>query len=413
MKDKVNFTKALLSGLEAPPKGQRFVLRDTKATGLQCRMTSAGVKTFSVFRRVKGGQPERVTLGKFPDMSIEQARTAASTINAAIASGGSPAQVKRAHKEEMTFGELFAEYLQRHAKPKKRSWKRDEQNYHLYLERPLARKKLSEIERQALGRIHSGILNQPRLSETKAKKPKLKSGATANRVLALASSVFGWGMDAGLCTSNPVKGIKREKEKSRDRFLQADEARGFFESVAMEPNDAIRDYALLSVLTGARRADVISMRWDQVSLTQREWRIPRTKNEESLTVPLTDEAIQILEARKDNGSKFVFPGEGKTGHLAEPRRGWERILKRAGIKNLRLHDLRRTLASWQIKTGTTLAIVGKTLNHKSPQATAVYARLDLDPVRKSVETATSALLEAAGVKKAAEVKPFKKIGGRD
>ncbi len=94
-------------------------------------------------------------------------------------------------------------------------------------------------------------------------------------------------------------------------------------------------------------------------------------------------------------SPYVFPGEGKCGHLVEPKAGWERVLKKAGLENLRIHDLRRTLASWQAKTGASLLIVGKTLGHRSPQATAVYAHLDLDPVKEAMKTATTAILAAA------------------
>ena len=107
-------------------------------------------------------------------------------------------------------------------------------------------------------------------------------------------------------------------------------------------------------------------------------------------------------------SEFVFPGTGKNGHLAEPRKGWERILKRAGIADLRIHDLRRTLGSWQAKTGASLAIIGKSLNHKHQNTTAIYARLDLDPVRASINTATNAMLTAAGLKDTAEVIKIKK-----
>lgn len=410
MSRKVNFTKAVIEAVKPPPKGQRLVLIDTKAAGLQCRITHTGVKTFSVYRRVKGGQPERVTLGKFDDMSVEQARTEAAKINASIASGGSPAQVKRAHKNETTFKELFDEYLERHAKHKKRTWKEDQSRYPRYLERPLGHKRLSQITRNDIASIHAGITKQ--IKQTKkivpADQQKHKTGASANRVLALISSVFNWGMTAGLCDKNPAKGIKKNPERSRDRFIQSDELPNFFKSLAIEENLAIRDYVLLSLLTGARRENVLSMRWDQVSLQRKEWRIPRTKNGEPQTIPLGDEIMQVLNERKDNESDFVFPGEGETGHLVEPRKGWERILKRAGIKDLRIHDLRRTMGSWQAKTGASLVIIGKSLGHKSQVATQVYSRLDLDPVRKSVETATSAMLEAAGIKKTAEIKQFKK-----
>lgn len=96
------------------------------------------------------------------------------------------------------------------------------------------------------------------------------------------------------------------------------------------------------------------------------------------------------------------------GHIVEPKKAWKRVLERAGIDDLRIHDLRRTLGSWQAKTGASLTIVGKSLNHKSPSTTAIYARLDLDPVRESVDRATGAILAAAGVKETASIVSIKK-----
>jgi integrase len=94
-----------------------------------------------------------------------------------------------------------------------------------------------------------------------------------------------------------------------------------------------------------------------------------------------------------------FPAlTGKTGHLVEPKKAWKRLLDRAGLSNLRIHDLRRTLGSWQAKTGASLLVIGKSLNHKSTQSTAIYARLDLEPVRESINLATTAMLNAAGRK---------------
>ena len=393
MSKRFNFTKASLDALSLPPPGKRSVFHDTKSRGLQIRVTSSGVKTFSMYRRIKGGQPERVTLGRYPEMTIEQARRAAAKINAAIEDGENPAEVKRAHKEELTFAELFNEYIERHARLRKRTWTEDEQRSRQYLEKPLDTKKLSTIDRRTIGAIHSSI--------TRAGRP-----AVANRVLALVSSVFGRAVEWGHVEHNPARGIRRNPEKSRDRFLRADELPRFFEALAQEPNTSIRDYILISLLTGARRGNVQAMRWDEVYLNDAVWRIPETKNGTPQNVTLSPEAIEILEERKEAaeaGATFVFPGTGKSGHLAEPYKGWKRILSRAGISDLRIHDLRRTLGSWQARTGASLVVIGKSLNHKSQQTTAIYARLDLDPVRESVNTATAAILEAAGVKKPADV----------
>lgn len=108
--------------------------------------------------------------------------------------------------------------------------------------------------------------------------------------------------------------------------------------------------------------------------------------------------MDILKSRQasENPSPFVFPSStSASGHLEEPKRGWQRIIERANIKDLRIHDLRRSLGSWQASTGASLSIIGKSLGHKNVATTAIYARLNLDPVRESVETATAAMLEAA------------------
>lgn len=192
------------------------------------------------------------------------------------------------------------------------------------------------------------------------------------------------------------------------------------------------------------------MAWRDVDLEGSVWRIEVTKNGTPQTVTLSPEAISILTDRKrqTTGSRYVFPGHGKTGHIVEPKKSWATILIRSSIHrlldhlqaegaigleeletannllitapakaekhylavaktmqidpavydmtDLRIHDLRRTLGSWQAKTGASLAIIGKSLNHRSHQATAIYARLDLDPVRQSVNTATQAIFAAAG-----------------
>jgi integrase len=330
-------------------------------------------------------------IGKYPDLSVEQARNRAAEINSAFATGENPAEVKRGKKAEQTFANLFADYLEQHAKRNKRTWKEDESQYHNYLAKPLGNKKLSAITRANVASIHSNI--------TKAGR-----STTANRVKALISSIFGWSISAGLWHANPATGIRLNKEKSRDRFIQGDELPRFFQALAEETNETMRDYFLLSLLTGARRSNVLAMQWADVNLDRAEWRIKETKNGTPQTVTLSPEAIEVLQARKPaEPSQFVFPGIGKSGHLAEPKKGWQRILERAGITDLRIHDLRRTLGSWQAKTGASMAIIGKSLNHKNQNTTAIYARLDLDPVRESVNTATNAIMIAAGVRKGGEV----------
>ena len=449
MAQQIKFTDSAIAALPIPSDDRRVEFADTVLRGLRLRVSPSGVKTFSLLRRVRNGPMERCTLGRFPDdLKTEGARTKAQQLNGIIAGGANPGEVKRAHKGEPTFAKLFTEYIERHATPNKRTWREDQQKYRDYLQ-PLARKKVSKITRQDLASIQSQL--------TGSGHPTL-----ANRVKDLMSSVFSKAVSWGYLDSNPAKGIEDNREKSRERFLKPGELPRVFAALAGELNVNFREYFLMAILTGARRANVRAMRWRDVDIEQREWRIPTTKNDAPLTVPLVPEAITILKMRqKSTGAgRYVFPSDrsdSKNGYMSGERKAWLRVIDRdeltqlrqriasAGhrldevdgesltkglarsraavrrlklstegtrIEDVRIHDLRRTLGSWQARTGASLVIIGKTLGHKSQQASAVYARLDTDPVRQAMETATSALLEAAGLKKPATVRNMGQRTGR-
>ncbi len=293
----MNFTKAILESIPLPVKGQRLVFHDTKVEGLQCRISSKGTITFSHFRRVRGGSPERVTLGKLTSITVDQARTMAKELNYAVDTRQNPAELIRSKKTEMTFGELFSTYLEKHSKLKKRTWKVDKRNYDLYLAAPLGKKRLSQITKAMIAQIHIDITCQPKKSVRKKGDGivSLKSGSTANRILALVSSCFNWAIGNGICETNPTKQIKKNKERSRKRFLQHEELPAFFNAVQAEENPIIRDFILIALFTGARRSTVLSMEWKDISFIQNEWRMPRQKNDEPQIIPLGDEAMEILK----------------------------------------------------------------------------------------------------------------------
>jgi integrase len=282
--------------------------------------------------------------------------------------------------------------VERPAQPHKRTWKEDEAQYKRYLARWKARK-LSEVRPADVTALHAKIGRE-------------SGHYAANRMLALLSAMFNYAARLGYAGGNPAKGVKHFKEQSRDRFLRADELRAFFDALGDEQTPPLwRDFFTVALLTGARRANVLSMKWADLELERGLWRIPesQSKNKEPLLCVLPPAAVEILRRRADENdalededrSPFVFPGRGRTGHVADPTKPWEDVLARAKIKDLRLHDLRRTLGSWQAAAGASLSIIGRSLGHKNVATTAIYARLDLDPVRASVNTAADAIMAAA------------------
>ena len=392
--EKVNFTKAVIVDAVAPERGRRY-LYDAEEAGLVLQITAAGRKTFQLYKKHQG-RPVRVTFGTWPEITVEQARKKARKAKTDLDAGANPNDDLRQKRQEMTFADLFGQYMVRHAKVRKLTWQEDQNQFDRYLG-AFAKKKLSAITRKDVAALHA------RIGKT--------APTAANRVLSLLSSVFGRAIEFDLWAgANPCTGVRKFPEQSRDRFLSGDELRRFFEALEQEPNDTARDFFSVALLTGARRSNVLEMMWADIDLDAATWRIGRTKNGTPQTVALVEPVVELLrERRRQATSVFVFPGTGKTGHYMEPKRAWKTLLKRAGIEGARVHDLRRTLGSWQAMTGASLPVIGKSLNHKNQSTTAIYARLDLDPVRSAMEKAAAAMLATRD--QAPKVVPFKKAGG--
>lgn len=384
----LNFTKAALLRLPPADKGVKQYYYDEREAGLVLAVTSGGAKSFYLYKRIEG-RPERLLLGRFPDLSIENARKAAQEAKGLIAQGINPQKERRAVRDEMTFGALFADYMEKYSKVHKRSWAYDEREVNKFLPHWFKRR-ISSIDKAEVERLHAKVGKENGLYQ-------------ANRLLERIRSIFNKAIDWGWAGVNPAVGIQKYREKSRDRFLQPDELPRFFEALSNEPNEAARDFFLLSLLTGARKSNMLAMRWKDINFTTETWRIEETKNADPLTVHLPRQAVDLLKARKlESDSPWVFPAESASGHLADPKKAWTRILKEAGIENLRIHDLRRTLGSYQAATGANGYIIGKSLGHRSQQSTAIYARLNLDPVRESVNKATDAMFGYMAAGKRAE-----------
>jgi integrase len=407
MANKISFTKKVLDKLPLPPVGKRVDYFDTSTNHLTLRVSHVGTKAFVLYRKIDG-VAERLTLGRYPTMTIDQARRMVAQHNGTIAVGQNPAEQKRSLRQESTLGELFGRYMVEYAKPRKKSWEIDEQRYNVHLAH-WQNKKLGVIKKQHVQKLLIYIAENQRFIEGvdklgRRKVKKVGGKGASNQILRLLRKVFNQAIDWGWEGDNPCTRLKEYKSQSRDRYLECDELPKFFEALGEEPNMIARDYILASLLTGARRTNVLEMRWDQINLERREWLIPKTKNGESQRLPLISAMLTLLENRKveANGSEWVFPGHGSTGHLTNPDKTWKRVLSRAGIDDARgtwLHDLRRSMGSWQANTGASLSVIGKSLNHKNINTTAIYARLAMDPVRESMEKAADAMFEAGGIVK--------------
>lgn len=438
--EKINFTKASLAAIVPPATGRTY-LRDAQARFLIIDIQSSGSKTFQVYRKVNG-VPKRIALGKFnsvlsesrdfpagtdplalignaPELNVRMARKLADAVNASLDKGMNPAQhareVRQRHNNELTLRQAFDRYYSDHLiAHDKRSASLLKDDFARYLGSvpPGQKKPRGQEKVKSIGAVDWEGRKLPSISQADVRKMLLSmkdgTGArTANRVLALLRSIYNKMIDWKLYTGdNPCAGIVKFNEISRDRFVTGNELPRFMAALNKVNHPDFTDYVLLSLYTGMRRANVLALRWQDLNFDAGIITVPSevSKNGAPLTVPITTATRTILERRKASvkidaagveDSPYVFAATSATGHMSPPNKRWKALLVDAGITDLRLHDLRRSLASWAAMGGASLPIIGKMLGHSSSESTSVYARLQLDPVALAMESATAAMLAKA------------------
>jgi integrase len=384
---KGNFTKDFLTKFQ-PLKSQRLTVHDERTAGLILRVEPTGAKTFCWLRKADG-RVRFKRIGPFPDMSIENARGKASEHNSDLAryaaddfKGPNPFEKR---KRDLTLDEVIEDYCERrlmgHSKNPTYAcwrvrWTRDKYltNWKNRQLRTISRKNILDLH-AATGKKHGHV--------------------TANRMVTLIRTLFNWALNS--CEwhgVNPASRIERFSERSRERFLLPDEAKRLFEALKLEPSKDLQDFVVVALFTGARRNDILSMRWQDLNFETTSWTIPDPKSRVPYIVPLLPEVVEALKGRKKK-KDWVFPGVGKTGHLTGFKHSWPELLKRAKLKEFRIHDLRRTLGSWMATGGESLPVIGKALGHAtSLGATSIYARIQNDAVKNAMQRASKALLAA-------------------
>lgn len=385
---RIRFTQKLLDELTTTKSRDWFY--DEQVHLLALMVTAKGAKSFYAIKTANGVK-RHVRIGPYPEVPIPLARKMASDLILKMITGEAVGTEKKERERVAAFTlqtayDEYGTYLQHHRKPGtiyqyRMQWER-------FLKDWAGERSLRSIRRREVVDLHHQIGDH-------------HGHHQANRVIALLRAVFNRAIrEHELDIGNPAIAITFYRENQRSRRLTPEELPAFFKAVDEEPNRDVRDFVLLSLFTGARKSNMLGMRWKDISLDRGLWQIPsiESKNSKELDVILSSVAVKILRERLAEGrGEFVFPGRiGRSNeHMREPKFGWLRICNRAGLKDLHLHDLRRSLASFQIDTGTPLEVIQKTLGHESKVTTEIYARLALDPVRESVERASEEILKRA------------------
>jgi integrase len=404
-KPKQRLTDAIVKRLAVPAKGYS-VTRDAEVRGFAVRVTAKGVRSFVLDYYTRGGRDRCFTIGQFPDWSVTAARGRARELRRDIDDGGDPLADLAAERAAPTVWELCDRFAEEHL-PRKRP--RTEADYKRMLEnhvRPHFGEhfKVQDVAFADVDALHRKIT---------------KSGApyAANRCVAIVSKMFSLAVRWGYRETNPAKGIEKNTEYGRRRYMSGDELGRLVAALAVHSDKQAANIIKLLLLSGCRRGEALSATWADIDLTEGTWSKPpsSTKQKEHHEAPLSAPARALLKRIQEEQvdergllPTWVFPSHGASGHRVALKKDWAQLCKAAGIEGLRIHDLRHSYASQLISGGASLPLVGAMLGHASPATTARYAHMFSDPQRAAAERIGS-LVENAG-KPAPEAVPLK--GGR-
>jgi len=361
---------------------------DSALPGFGIRAKPSGVKTYLLQYRNQFGRSKRMSIGRVGQLTLDQARKEATRLRGAISLGRDPAQEKIETRSGDTVKDLAKRYMDEHCKGR---CKESTITAHEWLLDKLILPKfgaikVKELQSSEINRYHQSLRSTP---------------YNANRTLGLLKAMLNKAEQWDLlpANGNPASIIKPFTEKKRQRFLSGEEFKTLFQTVdELERLKVIGTYQAAAVrllaLTGCRLSEILTLEWTSVDLTNKRLLLEKHKTDKkgAKAIPINSVALNILNALpRQKKNEFVIVGREPGTHLINLQKPWRRIRKRAGLDDVRLHDLRHSFASAAASAGIPLQIIGGMLGHSSPQTTSRYAHLSQDPIHQASEVVGSIL----------------------
>ena len=398
------FKEPALDKLE--DRGARYYVRDMKTDGLGLSVN--GKKTYFWFRRCGPEKKARyITLGDFPELSLDKARDSAAEINKELNEWkarnfqGYTAKWLNPPPDSMTYEQLHEMYVERHLGKHAKNVKTAQRNADY-----LFRKHCGGFKSKTISSLTLLHMNDLHNAVTKNTGPH-----SANRLIQNIRAEFNWAIRSELFDGrNPAEKVDLNKKVERQRYLSAEEMEPFFDAIRREQNRDLADFVLLLLLTGKRKGNLLAADWNDIKLDKGTWFIEDPKNDKAHTAALDPIAVEILRRRKVRGlsKKWVFPSTVKPGqHVDNYKKQWARLRKAAKLEDFRLHDLRHSLASWLASGNVSLHMIGGALGHASQASSARYAHLMVDPVKAAMTGASTRMLNAANMTQSRLLSPVK------
>ncbi|MCZ6774307.1 MAG: tyrosine-type recombinase/integrase, partial [Proteobacteria bacterium] len=353
------------------------VLWDSDIKGFGCKVAPSGRKVYFLYYRTEDGQQRRPTIGRHGDITCEIARKTAKKWHGQIANGADPSGSRQRAKRASTMSELcdryVAEHVEVHNKPS--TVKQARRIVETKIKPKLGRRKVERLTRQDVMSFHSSMARTPR---------------EANHALAILSKMMNlaerWGLRPD--GSNPCRHVVKYKERKRERFLSEAELAQLAVVLAEAEHTQTQSPGFIAAIrlllfTGARLSEILTLRWEYVDMEGQCLRLPDSKTGAKV-IYLPPPALEILASlERHEENSHVIVGTKTGAHRSNLHKSWYSIRAKAGLDDVRIHDLRHSFASMAVAGGLSLPVIGALLGHSQPATTARYAHLADDPLRQA------------------------------
>lgn len=365
------------------PQGKKVDYYDTSITGFILEVRPTGTSTYHLRYRDTYGRQRQYKIGDSKSLTFEKARQAAKVLRSKVVLGDSPIEERLTKRTVPTLGEFIEDTYFPYIKTNKRNTGSEQSFIKGHLIPRFGTVPMSEITQPALLECHQEMLAQG------------YAKATSNRSLIFMKTMFNLAKKFGVPGSevNPAVGIKiSDPLNACERYLTKEEAQRLLIAIDGSDNQQLKYIIPLLLLTGARKREILEARWEEVSFERRTLRVPLSKSGKSRLVPLSGAAISILErVPRIAGCPFVFVNPQTLKPFTNIYFSWNNVRVRAGLPNVRLHDLRHTYASNLVNSGTSIYVVSKALGHASLKNTERYSHLSQETLSAAADSVAQAI----------------------
>jgi len=364
-----------------PINKKREDLYDTVIPGFMLEVRSSGGKTYWLRYRDAHGKQRQMKIGDTKSLTFEQARIAAQTLRARVVLGEDPAEERKTLRQIPTLEDFARDRYLPYVKGYKRSWDKDQSQLKNHLLPKLGRMHLDEISKEQVIALHH------------ATKAAGYAPATANHLVIMLRYMYNlakkWAI-AG-AENNPAAGIPLfEENNKRERYLNTEETQRLYQALLLSDNTQLRYIVPLLLLCGCRKRELLDAEWSHFDLPRRLWRIPISKSGRARHIPLSEGVLTLLEQvpRFDDCPYLVANPKSKRPYVSIFA-SWDTARNRAGLPDVRMHDLRHSFASFLINGGRSIYEVQSILGHTQLKTTQRYAHLSQTTLLDAADVAMS------------------------